>query len=223
MNNLLFDEFTTSNNNKIIITFIKHASLIINFDNKIIYIDPVSEYADFSKLQKADIILITHEHYDHFDKKAIEDLKKENTKIILNKNSKELLGSGDYMLNGDNLKISDNILVEAVPAYNTTKNHLQYHPKGRDNGYILTLDNIRIYIAGDTEDIDEMKKIKNIDILFLPVNQPYTMLPEQAANIAKIIKPKVFYPYHYSDTKIEKVVDLLKNNKEIDVRIRNMQ
>ena len=103
------------------------------------------------------------------------------------------------------------------------KNHLQYHPKGRDNGYILTLDNIRIYIAGDTEDIDEMKKIKNIDILFLPVNQPYTMLPEQAANIAKIIKPKVFYPYHYSDTKIEKVVDLLKNNKEIDVRIRNMQ
>ena len=217
------DSFTTSNGSKITITFIKHASLIINFDGKLIYIDPISEYADFSKFDKADLILITHEHYDHFDKEAIKDLTKEKTAVVLNENSQKLLGYGVAMSNGDRLKIFDNVSIEAVPAYNITPDHLQYHPKDRDNGYILTLDNMRIYVAGDTEDIKEMKNINDIDIAFLPVNQPYTMLPEQAANAAKIIKPKILYPYHYGDTKIEKVVELLKDDNDIDVRIRDMQ
>ena len=108
----------------------------------------------------------------------------------------------------------------AVPAYNTTKGREKFHPKGRDNGYVLTIDGLRIYIAGDTEPIPEMKDIKNIDVAFLPCNQPYTMTPEQAAKAAKTINPKVLFPYHFSDTPVKKVADLLKDTK-IDVRIRN--
>ena len=216
------DTLTTNGGNKFEIIFIKHASLIIKFDGKVIYIDPVSEYADFSLFPKADFILITHEHYDHFDKKAINEIKKDDTQIILNENSQKLLGYGKVMLNTNKLSISGNISIEAVPAYNITPEHLKFHPKGRDNGYILTIDNTRIYIAGDTEDILEMKNIKNIDIAFLPVNQPYTMTVEQASKVAKIITPKILYPYHYTDTKIEKILDYLKGTN-IEVRIRQMQ
>ena len=92
-----------------------------------------------------------------------------------------------------------------------------------DNGYILTVGGTRIYIAGDTEDIPEMKQIKNIDIAFLPVNQPYTMTPEQAIQSAKTIQPHILYPYHYGDTNINEVKDGLKNEKEIEVRIRALQ
>lgn len=112
---------------------------------------------------------------------------------------------------------------EAVPAYNTTPGRDKFHPKGRDNGYILTVGGTRIYIAGDTEDIPEMKQIKNIDIAFLPVNQPYTMTPEQAIQSAKTIQPHILYPYHYGDTNINEVKDGLKNEKEIEVRIRALQ
>ena len=120
------------------------------------------------------------------------------------------------------MKLSNDITIEAVPAYNTTEGHLQFHPKGRDNGYILTIDGLRIYIAGDTEDIEELKKIKNIDIAFLPCNQPYTMTPEQLARAAKTIKPKVLFPYHYGQTDVSVIPSLLKGEK-IDVRIRHYE
>ena len=126
------------------------------------------------------------------------------------------------MKNGDKIQISKDITVEAVPAYNTTEGHLQYHPKGRDNGYILTIDGLRIYIAGDTEDIAEMKKIKNIDSAFLPCNQPYTMTPEQLVRAAKTVKPKVLFPYHYGQTDVSVIPQLLKGEK-IDVRIRHYE
>jgi L-ascorbate metabolism protein UlaG (beta-lactamase superfamily) len=126
------------------------------------------------------------------------------------------------MKNGDHLNLGPDIQIDAVPAYNNTPGHLQFHPRGVGNGYVLTLDGLRIYIAGDTEDIPEMKELKNIDIAFLPVNQPFTMTPEQAAKAARIIHPKVLFPYHYSETKIERVAQLLKGSG-IDVRIRNYQ
>ena len=99
-------------------------------------------------------------------------------------------------------QIAADIKVEAVPAYNTTEGHLQFHPKGRDNGYILTLDGLRIYVAGDTEDIPEMADIKDIDIAFLPCNQPYTMTTDQLVKAAKMVKPKVLFPYHYGQTDV---------------------
>ncbi len=126
------------------------------------------------------------------------------------------------MENGDKLTLANDITLEAVPAYNITEGHLQFHPKGRDNGYILTLDGLRIYIAGDTEDIPEMGDLKDagIDIAFLPCNQPYTMTPEQLVNAAKMIKPKVLFPYHYGDTDISGIPTQLPG---IDVRIRHYE
>jgi len=140
----------------------------------------------------------------------------------MNQRCIEKYGSGKAMKNGDKMKLSNDITIEAVPAYNTTEGHLQFHPKGRDNGYILTIDGLRIYIAGDTEDIEELKKIKNIDIAFLPCNQPYTMTPEQLARAAKTIKPKVLFPYHYGQTDVSVIPSLLKGEK-IDVRIRHYE
>lgn len=113
------------------------------------------------------------------------------------------------MHNGEQLRLADDITVDAVPAYNITPGKEKFHPKGRDDGFILTLDGFRVYISGDTEDIPEMRNIKNIDVAFLSTNQPYTMTPEQTARAAKTIKPKVLFPYHYSDTDVQKIVDLL--------------
>ncbi len=170
---------------------------------------------------KADYLFVTHEHGDHFDKGAIDLLTGENTQFITNKNCAEMYGSGQVMANGQCLMLND-IKVEAVPAYNTTEGRMQFHPKGRDNGYILTIDGLRIYIAGDTEDIHEMVAIKDIDIAFLPCNQPYTMTTEQLVRAAKTIKPKVLFPYHYGQTDVSEIPTLLKDYG-IDVRIRHYE
>ena len=218
------DTFKTANGKDVTITAIKHATMRIQYDGQEIHVDPVGmkmdPATDYSKFKKADIILVTHEHFDHYDKDAIDALKKEGTQIFLNQAVKKLYGSGTVLTNGESKVISKEIKVEAVPAYNSTKGRDKFHPKGRDNGYVLTIDGLRIYIAGDTEDIPEMKDIKDIDVAFLPCNQPYTMTPEQAAKAAKTINPKVLFPYHYSDTPVKKVAELLKDTK-IDVRIRN--
>lgn len=217
------DSFTTKNGKNLKITFFKHASLLVEYDGTKIFVDPVSDYADYTKQPKADYILITHEHHDHFDTKAIAAIETSDTKIIANPNCQKMLDRGDAMKNGDVLSITPDMKLEAVPAYNTTPGRDKFHPKGRDNGYILTVGGTRIYIAGDTEDIPELKQIKNIDIAFLPVNQPYTMTPEQAIKATKIIQPRILYPYHYGDTDIMKVKDGLKEEKGTEVRIRALQ
>ena len=220
------DEFTTKSGKKVRFTCIKHASIQINYNGLEIQVDPVGKgmkpETDYSQFPKADIILVTHEHHDHFDSDAIAQLRTASTKIYLNPAVHKMFGSGKALKNGDKVKIANDITIEAVPAYNTTPGREQFHPKGRDNGYILTLDGMRIYIAGDTEDIPEMANVKNIDIAFLPCNQPYTMTIEQAANAAKIIKPKVLFPYHYNATPVNKLFPLLAK-EGIKVLIRNYQ
>ncbi len=218
------DTFKTPGGKEVVITAIKHASLRIQFNGLEIQVDPVgakcAPATDYAAFPKADIILVTHEHFDHFDGDAIAALRKEGTVIIANPNVRKLLGFGEALANGDSRKLDNGVALDAVPAYNTTPGRDKFHPKGRDNGYILTLDGLRIYIAGDTEDIPEMAAIKDIDIAFLPCNQPYTMTPEQVAKAAKTIKPRVLFPYHYSETPVKKVADLLTGSG-IDVRIRN--
>ena len=220
------DEFTTKSGKKVRFTCIKHASIQINYNGLEIQVDPVGKgmkpETDYSQFPKADIILVTHEHHDHFDSDAIAQLTKASTKIYLNPAVHKMFGSGKALKNGDKVKIANDITIEAVPAYNTTPVREQFHPKGRDNGYILTLDGMRIYIAGDTEDIPEMANIKDISIAFLPCNQPYTMTIEQAANAAKIIQPKVLFPYHYNDTPVNKLIPLL-SREGIKVLVRNYQ
>ena len=218
------ESFATQSGEKVIISLIKHGTLAINYKDLWIHVDPVGGYGkptDYaSEFPKADVILVTHEHGDHLDADAIKALTKEGTQLLLNAKSQQQLGFGITLNNGESFKLPYNIRLDAVPAYNTTPDHTKFHPKGNGNGYVLTIDGLRIYIAGDTEDIPEMADLKDIDIAFLPVNQPYTMTVEQCVKAAKTIKPKVLFPYHFSQTDLSGLKGQLPG---VDVRIRNMQ
>ena len=214
------DTIKTSNGN-LEITFIGHATLMFSFGGKIIHVDPWTRFTDYKDFPKADIILVTHEHMDHLDKKAIDTLKKDGTQIVFTEACAQQIGDGIVMKNGDEKTISG-FKIKAVPAYNLAPD-TPFHPKGKGNGYIITLGDKRVYVAGDTENIPEMKALKGIDIAFLPMNRPYTMTPEMVADAAKAFRPKILYPYHYSQTDPSKLVDLLKDEKDIEVRIREMQ
>ena len=207
------------------ITFIGHGTLMFQFAGKTIHVDPVSQETDYTKLPKADLIMVTHEHSDHLDLKAIETVRTAKTEMVLNETAAMKLKGGMVMKNGD-VKTVQGIRIKAVPAYNIV--HMRspgvpFHPKGVGNGYIMTFGDKRVYIAGDTENTPEMKALKTIDIAFLPMNLPYTMTPEMVADAAKAFRPKVLYPYHYSDTDVSKLTALLKNEKGLEVRIRKMK
>ena len=220
------DVFKTNSGKTVKFHALVHASIRIQYDGKEIEIDPVTKLGektiDYSAMPKADYLLVTHEHFDHFNQEAIKMLSADKTRFITNKRCAEMYGTGEVMANGDKMQVADDFTIEAVPAYNTTEGHTQFHPKGRDNGYILTIDGLRIYIAGDTEDIPEMESVKDIDIAFLPCNQPYTMTTEQLVRAAKIIKPRVLFPYHYGQTDVSGVPSLLQSDG-IDVRIRHYE
>ena len=222
----MVDTFKTKSGKTVSLHCIKHGSLRLEYDGLEFEVDPVlnlnDKKTDYAAFPDADYILVTHEHFDHLDAEAIKALEKDQTVLITNQSCASKLGKGDVMSNGDVRSLRDDIQIEAVAAYNTTPGHEQFHPKGRDNGFVLTLDGFRIYIAGDTEDIPEMADIKDIDVAFLPCNQPYTMTPEQLDRAARLIQPKVMFPYHYGDTEIKRVSDLLKDSG-VDVRIRNYQ
>lgn len=218
------DTLQTSGGN-LEISFIGHGTLMFGFGGKIIHIDPVGRYADYTQLPKADMILITHEHSDHLDLKTIETLHKDKTLIIMTETCAKQIKNGTVMKNGDTQTI-DGIGIKAVPAYNlvhTRSPGTPYHPKGIGNGYVLTFGDKRVYVAGDTENTPEMKALQQIDCAFLPMNLPYTMTPEMAADAAKAFKPKILYPYHFGDTDTSKLAALLKDVKDIEVRIRNMK
>jgi L-ascorbate metabolism protein UlaG (beta-lactamase superfamily) len=207
------------------ITFIGHASLILECGGKVIHIDPWTQQADYSKMPRADAILITHSHYDHLDVKAVNAIRKEGTQIIIAGDCLEKIPDGTVMKNGDKRKVLG-FEVEAVPAYNLVHQRPDgqpFHPKGEGNGYIILFGQTRVYIAGDTENTPEMKALKQIDIAFLPMNLPYTMTPEMVADAVKAFKPKILYPYHYGETDTNKLLALLKGFKETEVRIRKMK
>ena len=236
----LTDGFITANHKRLEICFIRHASLIISFDDKIIYIDPLSEFADLRAFPPADIIIVTHGHSDHFDPAAIGTIIKPETILFVNQEVTERLqepkinltaeNTGDLinskpaiitMHNGNSKDIGDWGHITAVPAYNTTPGRDKYHPRGRDNGYLLSLGESILYISGDTEDIPELNRFGPIDIAFIPVNQPYTMTIEQAVHAIEILRPSIAYPYHYGDTNIERLCTIWEN-KTTEIRLRNM-
>ena len=210
------------------INFVGHASLFIELDGKITHIDPVFRMGDYLNYPKADLILVTHHHSDHFDLNAIEILKKDETKIVFTQECYEMvenLSNVIIMKNEDVLRIN-HMTIEAVPAYNIihrNEHGTPYHPKGQGNGYIIKTDFKTLYIAGDTEKIPEMKTFPKIDIAFLPANLPYTMSLEMVARVARIIRPKIIYPYHYDYTQASTLKELLKNQKNIEVRIKDMK
>lgn len=220
------DTFTTKSGKTVTLHALVHSSIRMDYDGKTIYIDPVTKLGDktinLAEMPKADYIFITHEHFDHLGKDAIELLTKDRTQLITNPSCKNILEYGTVMANGDKLQLADDIEIEAVPAYNTTEGRQNFHPKGRDNGFVLTIDGLRVYVAGDTEDIPEMSEIEDIDIAFLPCNQPYTMTVEQLVRAAKTVKPKVLFPYHYGQTDVTGIPAQLEGDG-VDVRIRQYE
>jgi len=207
------------------ITFIGHGTLMFQFNDLVIHADPVIQYADYSTLPKADIILITHQHGDHFNLDAIQMISKPSTSVILTQTCSEKFEEGLIMKNGDEQNI-DGLNILAVPAYNVVhkrENGTPYHPKGEGNGYVISFGDKKVYIGGDTENFPEMKDMKDIDIAFLPMNLPYTMTPEMVANAVSILNPGILYPYHFGNTNTDELVELLKNNNSVEIRIRDLQ
>ncbi|MFB3894659.1 MAG: MBL fold metallo-hydrolase [Phycisphaerae bacterium] len=197
---------------------INHSALRLEFKGKQYYIDPAGE-ADWDKMPKADAIFITHEHFDHLNPTVIDRIKKEGTAVYASAACVKKAGFGETIEVGQSKKVLD-ITVEAVPAYNLTADRLRYHPKDRkDNGYVLTFGDKRVYVAGDTEGTPEMKALKDIAIAFLPINLPYTMDAKEAAAAARAFKPKVLYPYHQGKSDPAEVKKLLADVKEIEVRV----
>jgi len=206
------------------ITFIAHATLIFQFGELVIHVDPVRRYADYSRMPKADVILVTHEHGDHFDKQAIAKITGKDTALVLNAASAKQIKRGLVMKNGD-VKTVKGLKIEAVPAYNIVhmrKKGQPYHPKGVGNGYVITFGDKRVYVAGDTENVPEMARLAGVDCAFLPMNLPYTMSPKMVADAVGVLKPKILYPYHFGKTDTSELVKLLKGAKDVEIRIRKM-
>jgi L-ascorbate metabolism protein UlaG (beta-lactamase superfamily) len=204
------------------VTMVGHASVIFEFGGKVIHVDPFGKMGDYSKLPKADLILITHEHADHLDPAAIAKIRTAKTVVVSSEAAAQGAKAGVVMKNGDT-KTVEGMKIEAVPAYNIVHKRdtgEPFHPKGRGNGYVITFGDLRVYVAGDTEDIPEMKDLKNIDAAFLPVNLPYTMTGQMAANAVEMIKPKYLFPYHYAmgKSQLPELLALMKDNKAVQIR-----
>lgn len=209
---------------------VSHATMAVNWGETTFYVDPVGGASAFEDMEPADFILITDIHGDHMDAKTLDELNLGDTPIIApqavrTELADSLTTSYKVMKNGETLD-QNGISIEAIPMYNLREEAKQFHPKGRGNGYVLEKDGKRIYIAGDTEDIPEMRNLQNIDVAFIPMNLPYTMTVEAAADAVIDFAPKKVYPYHFrgQDKKadVEKFKKLVNEaNKDIEVVLAN--
>lgn len=214
------------------ITFLGHGSLLFVFDGMTIAVDPYAKVADYSALPKADLVLITHEHGDHFDPAALQAIRTDRTVVAANPAVAAKVSGAVALRNGDTrtfpgpAKGSRGVRVAAVPAYNLVHERspgVPFHPKGQGNGYVLSFGDKRVYVAGDTENIPEMEALAGVDVAFLPMNLPFTMTPEMAADAARRIRPKILYPYHFGETDTSRLTALLRDEPGIEVRIRRMK
>jgi len=210
---------------------IKHASLVLGFNNKTIYVDPTGGKEAYLGIAKPDIILITDIHPDHYDIKTIKSLNASNAILIVPKVVYNELPS-TYRKNAIDLNNRQGVhrldfFIEAVAMYNLPENPDAYHPKGRGNGYVITINDFNIYISGDTSATSEMKMLLDINIAFICMNQPYTMNIKEASKGVLAFNPKIVYPYHYRnkdkslmDVKSFKTL-ISKKNPTIDVKLRD--
>ncbi len=208
--------------------FIGHGTLMFKFNDLVIHIDPVMREADYATMPDADLVLVTHEHGDHLDMTAIGHIMKEGTRVVMTETCMEQLEdfTATVMHNGEGGSLHG-IEIRAIPAYNivhTRSNGNPYHPKGVGNGYILSFGSTNVLIGGDTENIPEIKGLKyDINVAFLPMNLPYTMTPEMVADAALTFQPGILYPYHYGQTDPQELVKLLEDEKDIEVRVRDLK
>lgn len=197
-----------------------HGSLWFEFGGRIIHVDPYGAVGNYRAFPKADLILVTHAHGDHLDPAALAAVKKPETIIVASRVCAGRLPDAVILANGD-AKTVLGFPILAVPAYNIVHKRpdgASYHPRGEGNGYIITFGDKRVYVAGDTELIPEMKTLGPIDVAFLPVMLPFTMDAGMAEEAVRTIKPKVFYPYHTEEKYVRPLLDGLKNEPGLEVR-----
>ncbi|WP_439156554.1 MBL fold metallo-hydrolase [Yoonia sp.] len=194
------DAFMTANG-QVTVHPIAHASFVMETPVGTIHVDPVGDAGDYADLPAPDLILITHEHGDHYNADTLAALAGDATPLIVNPAVYDMLPAdlqarATSISNGESTSAGD-VMIDAIPAYNTTEERLNFHPQGRDNGYVVTVDGLRVYISGDTEDIPEMRSLENIDVAFVCMNLPFTMGMEAAASAVNAFAPTYVYPYHY--------------------------
>jgi len=207
------------------VTFVGHGSLVFSHGGKTIHVDPFGKLADYATLPKADLVLITHSHGDHLDPAALAAIRRPDTQVFVAPDCEGKVEGAITLRNGEQRTLTG-IGIAAVPAYNlvhTRPDGTPYHPKGRGNGYVLTFGDSRVYVAGDTENVPEMKALEPISIAFLPMNLPYTMTPEMVAEAARAFRPRILYPYHFGETDTARLLALMKDEKGIEVRLRDMK
>ena len=207
------------------LTFLGHGTLMLIFKDTVLHVDPYGKVADYAALPQADLVLLTHDHADHLDQAALALVRTPVTDIVLPPVCADRVQGGLILKNGETRTVRG-ITVTAVPAYNLVHrrdNGQPFHPRGAGNGYLLDFGDTRLYVAGDTENTPEMAALKDVDIAFLPMNLPYTMTPEMVADAARSFRPRILYPYHYGDTDPQRLVELLRDRPDIEVRIRPLR
>ena len=201
---------------------IMHAAVQVRYGNQVITVDPTTMGGDYSALPKADIVLVTDIHGDHLDPATVGKASKPNATVVAPSAAAAQLKGATVIANGET-KTINGVSIEAVPMYNLQRGPSAgqlFHTKGRGNGYVVTVGGKRLYFAGDTECVPEMKALKNIDVAFIPMNLPYTMPPSEAAECVKAFKPKIAYPYHYMGSDLKQFEDALKGSG-VEVRVRD--
>lgn len=218
------EDVISTNLGDLVIHPIKHASLVLQLGKTVIYIDPVGGTESYEGLPRATMVLLTDTHPDHLNLDTLKAVMTDSTDMVIPESASEPISSYRQKMtilkNGEKSEMGE-IVVEALPMYNLTEERLRFHPKGRGNGYLIILAGKRIYISGDTEDIPEMRQLKNIDLAFVCMNLPYTMDVMQAASAVLEFKPKVVYPYHYRGQDLALFKKIVRKNKNIEVRLRN--
>ena len=205
----------------VVIHPINHATLVLGWQDKLIYVDPVGGVGRFPGIGKADLVLVTHNHGDHLDASTLLATRRTNAivlapAVVQVSLPASLKTNTTAMTNGAIVSVLG-LTVEAVPAYNLTS---AYHPKGSGNGYVLTIGGRRIYIGGDTEDIPEMRALQDIDVAFVPMDLPFTMSIPKAVSAVRQFRPKVVYPYHYSGSNVQQFKTQVGTDRGIEVRLR---
>jgi L-ascorbate metabolism protein UlaG (beta-lactamase superfamily) len=211
----------------LIIHPVNHATLVLGWKNIVVYVDSVGGAQRFAGLPGPNLIVVTDIHGDHLNGGTLKAVAGEKTSIIVpaavasDAGMPEELRSHLIILNNGESKEIQGVNVEAVPMYNLTPARAKFHTKGRGNGYVLTFGDKRVYLSGDTEDIPEMRALKNIDVAFVCMNLPYTMTVDQAASAVREFRPKIVYPYHYRGSDLDKFKTLVGESSGVEVRLRD--
>lgn len=204
---------------------INHATLVLEWNGHTIYVDPVGGAERFAKLPPPDLVLLTDIHGDHLDAATLAAVSQDKTWVVAPPAVAEKLSSDQrlrrtVLSNGQRTEVAG-VEVEAVAAYNLTEERKKFHPKGRGNGYVLGLGGKRVYLSGDTEDVPEMRALRDIDVAFLCMNLPYTMTVDQAADAVRAFQPKIVYPYHSRGSDLEAFRKQVGEGQGVEVRLRD--